>query len=276
MGLFCCVSTTGTAGGLRTRVIFYHGNGGVLVFWVDLYICYFCYHIILRCLVMMVCACVGLATGCTREFGVGLSLIIPYCGRRKGIRGFCRRMGGTFANGIRSCRFIFIGSKDGSGACPLLGGLCRRRERSRVRILSFDHGFNGRTTVCTKLGGIGNSIIYLVSTSLRREPRIILRVLSIVGSSRSVSYMATCRRRHGRGGVVDNVGSTFCGLVGGITSIPFIGNTSSFHLVGEGVISTIVRVDRCREFSGNVFDFINFGAGCVPCAIYRERDNRSG
>lgn len=46
----------------------------------------------------------------------------------------------------------------------------------------------------------------------------------------------------------------FCGVVGGVSSARVISNTHSFHIVAHRVISTVLRVDRCGHFSGNVFD----------------------
>lgn len=177
---------------------------------------------------------------------------MPYFGRRSGIFPFTQTITRMFPS-PSSCRVIFIGSNDGSGALRGLGRL-RQRDRRGVQIIDFSHGFNGRDTVCTKLRRYSNRCVDLVSTSLRRSPTVMGRVARVLSTRPSASYMYTFRRAQRRGGLVASIGSTFCGVTAGVDRISFISNTSSFHAFHHAMQSTLLRVPRCFHFSGKLFD----------------------
>lgn len=181
-----------------------------------------------------------------------VSLIIPYCGRRTKLRRFILRAGGIVGS-LPRCSFecVLMGSNDGSEACLVVGGLTGAF--GGVGCVSFSQGFNGRTTVCTKLERAATSCIIIVSTSLRRPPRLFPRVVRTIRRRNCSYYTAGHTSHRNRDGFEKVFSGLFFGLSGELASMGVPCNTVSFHVVDHRVISSVLRLDRIREFSGNVF-----------------------
>lgn len=181
-----------------------------------------------------------------------VDVIMPVCGRRRSLRVLCQRLG-HIAQRVNSCSFrcLFIGSKSGSTA---LRGVQRLTTRSRhIRCLSFSHGFKGRTTLLTKLSCTGKSCIAAVSTSLRSPPSLLPRVTTVL---RTKSYSGITAHQIGqrkRPGVHSFFTHVFCGIVQGLSRVRVTSKTESCHLVGHTVMSSVLSIDRCGQFSGKVF-----------------------